>query len=60
MKLVKDVILCTVVRDDFRWWLDGGNSPLTIQTGEKESTLLLKLEKSPLVDYLYRMDLGGE
>ena len=60
MKLVKDVILCTVVRDDFRWWLDGGNSPLTIQTGEKESTLLLKLEKSPLVDYLYRMDLGRD
>lgn len=60
MKLVKDVILCTVVRDDFRRWLDGGNGPLTIQTGEKESTLLLKLEKSPLVDYLYRMDLDRD
>ena len=50
MKLVKDVILCTVVRDDFRRWLDGGNGPLAVQTGEKDSTLLLKLEKSPLVD----------
>ena len=60
MKLVKDVILCTVVRDDFRRWLDGGNGPLAVQTGEKDSTLLLKLGKSPPVDYLYRMDLGRD
>ncbi len=50
---MKDLVQCTVSRDDFQRWLDWGNAPLTICTGEKAVTMLLKIEKKP-VDYLYQ------
>ena len=45
---MKDLVQCTVSRDDFQRWLDCGNAPLTICTGEKAVTMLLKIEKSRL------------
>ena len=50
---MKDLVQCTVSRNDFQRWLDWGNAPLTICTGEKAVTMLLKIEKKP-VDYLYQ------
>ena len=51
---MKDLIRCTVSRDDFQRWLDLGTAPLTLWQGEKVITTLLKLEKNPSADYLYR------
>ena len=45
---MKDLVQCTVSRNDFQRWLDWGNAPLTICTGEKAVTMLLKIEKSRL------------
>ena len=50
---MKDLVQCTVSRNDFQRWLDWGNAPLTICTGEKAVTMLLKIEKKP-VDFLYQ------
>ena len=50
---MKDLVQCTVSRNNFQRWLDWGNAPLTICTGEKAITMLLKIEKKP-VDYLYQ------
>ena len=50
---MKDLVQCTVSRNDFQRWLDWGNAPLTICTDEKAVTMLLKIEKKP-VDYLYQ------
>ena len=48
---MKDLVQCTVSRDDFQRWLDWGKTPLTIYKGEEAVTMLLKIEKRP-VDYL--------
>ena len=45
---MKDLVQCTVSRNDFQRWLDWGNAPLTICTDEKAVTMLLKIEKSRL------------
>lgn len=60
MKLVRDVIPCTVARSDFQRWLDEGKGPFTVCNGSL-AAILLKLKKTPLVDYLYKIDLtkGG-
>ena len=50
---MKYLIQCSITRNDFQRWLDWGNAPLTICTGEKAITMLLKIEKKP-VDYLYQ------
>ena len=46
---MKDLVQCTVSRNDFQRWLDWGKTPLTIYTGEKAVTMLLKIEKSRLI-----------
>ena len=50
---MKDLVQCTVSRDDFQRWLYWGKTPLTIYKGEEAVTMLLKIEKRP-VDYLYQ------
>ncbi len=57
---MKDLIRCTVSRDDFQRWLDLGTAPITFRQGEKAITTLLKLEKNPSADYLYRTAAAQE
>lgn len=52
---MKDLTECKVCRDDFQRWLGLGTAPFTIMKGEKATATLSKLEKSPSVDYLYRI-----
>ena len=54
---MKDLIRCTVSRDDFQRWLDLGTAPITLRQDEKVMTTLLKLEKNPSADYLGTSDL---
>lgn len=51
---MKDLIQCPVARDDFQRWLDMGKAPITICQGEKTDIMLIRLEKRPSVNYLYR------
>lgn len=51
---MKDLIQCPVACDDFQRWLDMGTAPLTVCQSEKAGMTLLRLEKNPSVDYLYR------
>mgnify|MGYP006922405088 CR=1 FL=1 len=41
---MKDLVQCTVSRDDFQRWLYWGKTPLTIYKGEEAVTMLLKIE----------------
>ncbi len=54
---MKDLIPCEAARDDLQRWLASGNGPLTVSVGEKEGTLLIALEKTSSVDYLYRTSI---
>ena len=54
---MKDLIPCKVARDDLQRWLASGNGPLTVSVGEKVGTLLIALEKTSSVDYLYRTSI---
>ena len=57
---MKDLIQCTVARNDFQRWLELGHTPLTIWQGEKATTVLTRLEKRPSLDYLYQTSLGQD
>lgn len=52
---MKDLFQCAVARDDFQRWLEQGHFPLTIWQDEQAVSTLVRLEKSPSVDYLYRI-----
>ena len=54
---MKDLISCEAARDDLQRWLASGNGPLTVSVGEKVGTLLIALEKTSSVDYLYRTSI---
>ena len=60
MKLVRDLVPCAVVCDDFQRWLDEGNGLLTVRNGEENVSMLLKLEKNPAVEYVYRLALNRD
>lgn len=51
---MKDLVQCAAARDDFQRWLDMGKAPITVCHGEKADMMLLRLEKKPSVNYLYR------
>lgn len=52
---MKDLVQCAVGRDDFQRWLDLGHAPCTVWQGEMAAATLIRLEKSPSVDYLYQI-----
>ena len=51
---MKDLIQCPVAHGEFQRWLDMGTAPLALWHGEKAAATLVRLEKKPSVDYLYR------
>lgn len=51
---MKDLVQCTVTCDDFHHWLLCVKTPATVHMEKEPSALLIKLEKSPSVLYLYR------
>lgn len=51
---MKDLIQCTIARNDFQRWLELGHAPLTVWQGETTATTLIRLEKRPSIDYLYQ------
>ena len=55
---MEDLISCKVAREDFQRWLASGNGPMTVSAGEKADTLLIALEKTSSVDYLYRTSIA--
>ena len=57
---MKDLVQYSVSHDNFQRWLWAGIAPLTIWQGEKAVTMLTKLEKSPTMDYLYRISIGRD
>ena len=55
-----DLTQCSVIRGDFRKWLDMNSTPLEIWRGEKPLATFLKIFRQPLfVDYLFRTN-GGD
>lgn len=57
---MKDLIQCSIARDDFLRWLELGHAPFTVWQGEKAAATLIRLEKKPSVDYLYRSGMGQD
>ena len=51
---MKDLVQCTVTCDGFHHWLLCAKTPATVHMEKEPSALLIKLEKSPSVLYLYR------
>ena len=51
---MEDLIQCSTDREDFQRWLDWGNGPMTVYSGEKAVAMLTRLEKNRTADYLYR------
>ena len=51
---MEDLIQCSTDREDFQRWLDWGNGPMTVYSGEKAVTMLTRLGKNRSADYLYR------
>jgi len=51
---MKDLIQCEVCGDDLQRWLDSEAAPYEKRGGSDTLTVLLKLEKTKDVDYLYR------
>ena len=51
---MEDLIQCPIIRDDLQRWLDMGTAPITIWQGEQAASTLVRLEKKPSVNYLYR------
>ncbi len=47
---MKDLIQCSIARDDFLRWLELGHAPFTVWQGEKAAATLIRLEKKPSVD----------
>ena len=52
---MKDLFPGTVTRDEFQRWLSIGYGPFTIWQGEKALVTISSLEKTPSVNYLYRI-----
>lgn len=52
---MKDLFPGAVVRDEFQRWLNIGYGPFTIWQGEKALVMISSLEKTPSVNYLYRI-----
>ena len=57
---MKDLIQCSIARNDFLRWLELGHAPFTVWQGEKAAATLIRLEKKPSVDYLYRIGIGQD
>ena len=51
---MKDLIHCAAARDDFLSWLESGTASAAAWKNAESGILLLKLEKAPSVNYLYR------
>ena len=60
MNLVKDVIQCAVVCDDFQKWLESGTAPLTLRRGENAAVMFTRLERSPDISYLYSVPVDQD
>ncbi|NBI65952.1 hypothetical protein D1646_03825 [Pseudoflavonifractor sp. 60] len=57
---MEDLIQCPAARDDFQRWLTWGQEPMTFYNSEKADMVLLRMEKDPSVDYLYRIAVGQD
>ena len=57
---MKDLIECPIARNDFLRWLESERAPFTVWQGEKAAATLIRLEKKPSVDYLYRIAMGQD
>ena len=57
---MEDLFQCPTARDNFQRWLDAVTAPIIIWQGEEASMTLLKLEKKPSVNYLYRTTMGQD
>ena len=58
---MKDLFLCSDIREDFQRWLGCGVGPLTISQRGQASVILNSLPKTEEIDYLYSaaMESGG-
>lgn len=57
---MKDLLQCSIACDDFLRWLESERAPFTVWQGEKAAATLIRLEKKPSVDYLYRIAMGQD
>ena len=55
---MNDLIKSSVGRDDFQRWLDWNKGAMTVCKGEKDIAVLVMLERSKSVRYLYRAPIG--
>ena len=51
---MEDLIQCFATKNDFQQWLNLGNGPMTVYKGTQPSAMLIKVDKIPNVNYLYR------
>ena len=51
---MQDLFRSSVSNLEFQRWLAYGNAPLTISRNGADPTLLIKVQKTPAIDYLYR------